>query len=89
MVRPAPLPVKQAVSIETRSFSGSWEPLTKPWHVIKVEDNPELRGVVVNGLVYVCVRLHDILAPGHIAYAVSPPQPAVSLADNAIEVEAG
>jgi hypothetical protein len=86
-VRPTPLPVKNAILIETKSYGGRWETLIKPWWIVKADDNPDLRGIVINGVTYLSVQLHDIMAPGDVGYAVGPPLPASELRDSIEVVE--
>lgn len=75
MVRPKPLSITQAIDIETKSYRGCWEPLTKPWWIIKVEGHPKMRGIVIEGMTYLSVQVHDIVGiPGPVGYALMPSQ---------------
>jgi hypothetical protein len=86
-VRSAPLPIDQAVVIETRLHKRPWEPLEKPWWIIKAEDSPQTRGIVIDDIVYLSVRLQHPDS-GAIAYAVPPQQSMSSLPFEPISVEA-
>jgi hypothetical protein len=45
--------------------------------VFKVEDHPEVRGIVIDGMAYLSAQVHDVGGiPETVGYAVLPPQPA-------------
>jgi hypothetical protein len=78
MVRTEPLSIAESIDIETKSYRrGRWEPLARLMIVFKVEDHPEVRGIVIDGMAYLSAQVHDVGGiPGAVGYAVRPPQPA-------------
>lgn len=70
-VRAKPMPIKYAVLIETKTHKGAWELLQSPWHVIRSEEDPSIRGIAINGLVYRAAQFENEV--GAIGYLVIPP----------------
>jgi hypothetical protein len=74
--RAAPLPISSALAIETRARASRWQALKRVC-VIKEKTDLAVRGILIDGLVYLSKRLRA--SDGQIGYITPPPMAADEL----------